>query len=144
MTAIDDIGLAESLKPRDCSYPASYWGSGNAHELFPDRLREVLLDRGYSINRTGEDDYVPLAKLFAPDAGCTWLVVAIDPDQPDAAYGLADLGLGCPELGSFSIAELTQLRGAFGLPVERDLHFRADCRIGEYAERARRAGTIRA
>ena len=48
------------------------------------------------------------------------------------------------KLGSFSITELTELRGAFGLPVERDLHFKAECRIGEYADRGRRAGTIRA
>ena len=144
MTAIDDIGLAARLKPHDCPHPASYWSSEDAHELVPERLREVLLDRGYSINRTGEDDFVPLVKWFTPDAGATWLIVSLDPDMPSLAYGLCDLGVGSPELGMVSVTELQGLRGPTGMRVERDLHFKANCRIGEYAERARRAGTIHA
>ena len=35
---------------------------------------------------------------------------------------MCDLGLGFPELGSVSVAELNQLRGTFGLPVEMDLY----------------------
>ena len=47
----------------------------------------------------------------------------IDPDAPALAFGLCDLGLGFPELGSVSLSELAALRGRLGLPVERDLYF---------------------
>jgi len=73
-----------------------------------------------------EIDFHPVVKLFTPDAGCTWLLTEIDPDDTDIAFGLCDLGLGFPELGSVSLSELTALRGKLGLPVERDLWFKAD------------------
>ena len=47
----------------------------------------------------------------------------IDPEDPDIAFGLCDLGMGCPELGSVSLSELESVRGKLGLPIERDLHF---------------------
>lgn len=87
-------------------------------------------------------DHVPIIKLFTPDANATWLITEIDPDRPDNAFGLCDLGLGCPELGSISISEITELRGALGLPVERDLHITLDQPLSVYADRARVAGHI--
>ena len=122
--------------------PASDWGEPNALELFPAAAVERLLDNGRAIAATGNDDLKPVVKLFTPDAGCTWLIVSIEPDDPGIAYGLCDLGLGCAELGSVSIAEIKELRGSLGLPVERDLHFIADDTIGTYAERGRRSGRI--
>ena len=83
-------------------------------------------------------------KLFTPDAGATWLLTEIDPNDPDIAFGLCDLGLGCPELGSVSLAEIASVRGPLGLAVERDLYFEADKTLSRYAEEARRAGAIRA
>jgi hypothetical protein len=59
-------------------------------------------------------------------------------------FGLADLGFGCPELGSFSLAELAGVRLPFGLRIERDLHFSTTHRLSEWAEAARRAGSIMA
>jgi len=82
-------------------------------------------------------------KLFTPDAGATWLLTEIDPEDPDIASGLCDLGVGCPELGSVSLAEIAALRGKLGLPVERDLHFKATKPISAYAEEAARVGGIR-
>ena len=70
-----------------------------------------------------EFDFLPVVKLFTPDAGCTWLLTEIDPEDPDIAFGLCDLGMGCPELGSVSLSELESVRGRLGLPIERDLHF---------------------
>ncbi len=60
----------------------------------------------------------------------------------DSHFGLCDLGLGCPEIGSLSIAEVTGLRGALGLPVERDLHITLNQPLSVYADRARGAGHI--
>ena len=86
----------------------------------------------------------PVVKLFTPDAQCTWLLSEILPDDPDIAFGLCDLGMGFPELGTVSFTELQQVRGRLGLPVERDLHFKADKTLIEYADSARNAGFIKA
>lgn len=47
-----------------------------------------------------------------------------------------------PELGRVSLQELAAVRGRLGLPIERDLHFRAEKRLSAYARDARRAGQI--
>jgi hypothetical protein len=85
-------------------------------------------------------DFKPVVKLFTPDAQCTWLLTELGND--DIAYGLCDLGLGCPELGYVSLAELATVRGKLGLPVERDLHFNADKALSAYADEARAQGRI--
>jgi DUF2958 family protein len=89
-----------------------------------------------------ERDHFPVVKLFTPDAGATWLLSESDPDEPDRLFGLCDLGLGCPELGYVSLAEIIGVRGRLGLPVERDLHFVADKPLSVYADDARVRGRI--
>lgn len=96
--------------------------------------RQSLTDEGF--------DPLPVVKLFTPDAGATWLLTEIDPDDDNHAFGLCDLGLGFPELGYVSLAELATVRGRLGLPVERDLHFKADEPISAYAREARMSGRI--
>ncbi|WP_352669428.1 DUF2958 domain-containing protein [Mesorhizobium sp. M0478] len=88
-------------------------------------------------------DFVLVVKLFTPDVGATRLLTEIDPDDPDIAFGLCDLGVGCPELGSVSLSELGTVRGKLGLPVERDLHFRPYQTLSAYADHAQRHGAIR-
>lgn len=83
-----------------------------------------------------------MVKLFTPDAAGTWLLIELDPDEPDIAFGLCDPGLGFPELGTVSLAEIAAVRGRLGLPVERDLHFSADRPLSAYARAARAAGAI--
>jgi hypothetical protein len=83
-----------------------------------------------------EHDFVPVVKLFIPDANATWLLTEIDPGDEDGAFGLCDLGLGCPEIGYVSLAELASVRGRLGLPVEADRHFRADKPLSAYASAA--------
>ncbi len=89
-------------------------------------------------------DHKPVVKLFTPDAGCTWLLSEIDPEEPDIAFGLCDLGMGCPELGTVSLSELESVRGKLNLPVERDMHFEADKTLSAYADEASKHGAIRA
>lgn len=74
-------------------------------------------------------DPAPVVKLFTPDAGATWLLTEIDPDDHDHTFGLCDLGLGAPELGWVSLQELATVRRRLGLPVERDLRFCAEKRL---------------
>lgn len=89
-----------------------------------------------------ERDHFPVLKLFAADAGATWLISECDPDEPDSLFGLCDLGLGHPEIGWVSLKEIKEVRGHLGLPVERDLHFNADKPISAYAAEARANGRI--
>lgn len=94
-------------------------------------------------NEAGElFDCKPVVKLFTPDGGATWLLSEIHPNDPDIAFGLCDLGLGFPELGSVSISEIESVHGKLGLPVERDLHFTPSKTLLEYSKEARQAQRI--
>lgn len=53
-------------------------------------------------------------------------------------FGLA--GLGYPELGSFSLLDMTSVRLPFGMGIERDILFATDLPISAWAKAARRAG----
>jgi hypothetical protein len=63
---------------------------------------------------------VARVKFFTPDAGWTWW--ASEFDGEDVFFGLVH---GAEkELGYFRLSDLRDIRGGFGLPVERDRHFR--------------------
>lgn len=110
--------------------------------LIPPHEREVMLSNGQR-TANGEDiDPFPVVRLFTPDAGGTWLLSELDPDDPCLAFGLCDLGLQSPELGSVDLRELVTVRGNFGLPVERDRFFKANKPLSAYTEIARRKGYI--
>lgn len=112
--------------------------------LITDEQRAQLLANGRRSVESENFDPAPVVKLFTPDAGATWLLTEIDPDDHDHAFGLCDLGQGFPELGYVSLAELQAVRGRLGLSVERDLHFKAEKAISAYAHEARLAGRITA
>ena len=112
--------------------------------LFSSEIRAALLANGAKTNAGIDHDPFPVVKLFTPDAGATWLLSELDPDDPDTAFGLCDLGIGYPELGTVSITELESVRGQLGLPVERDRAFVADKSLSAYADAAIDAGAIRA
>jgi len=94
-------------------------------------------------DRDAEHDPRPVVKLFNPCGAATWLLTELVEDNPDVAFGLCDLGHGCPELGYVSLSELAELR-LFGgaLYIERDEHFTASKTISEYAAEARRLRRI--
>jgi hypothetical protein len=111
-------------------------------DLIPADLRARMLDNGRRTEAGESHDPPPVVKLFTPDGGATWLLTEIDPANRDIAFGLCDLGLGCPELGSVSLTEIAAMRGAFGLPVERDLWFASERPLSAYAREARERGAI--
>lgn len=88
-----------------------------------------------------EPDFVPVAKFFSPVGAATWLATELGEDG-DTLFGLADLGFGCPELGSFSLSELASVRLPFGLGIERDLGFASEVPLSGWTGAARRAGSI--
>ncbi|TFF17225.1 DUF2958 domain-containing protein [Jiella endophytica] len=111
--------------------------------LITNAQRATMLENGRR-SAAGQDiDPLPVVKLLTPDANATWLLTELDPADPDIAFGLCDLGMQSPELGSVRISEIASIRGKLGLPVERDRHFSADKPLSAYAEAARQAGAIR-
>jgi len=65
-----------------------------------------------------------IAKFFTPDAQASWYATEYDP-RTGEMFGWADMGMGMGELGYFDFNEIKRLRGKMGLPVERDLYFKA-------------------
>lgn len=89
-------------------------------------------------------DFEPVVKLFTPWGNATWPLTEIDPEEPDLAFGLCDLGMGFPELGSVSITKLTSVAVPFGLKIERDLHFAPKKTLSAYASEASTLSRINA
>lgn len=110
--------------------------------LITSAQRDKLLENGRAqraaIDRQDQAlDFEPVVKLFTPDGQATWLLTELNPDYEGLAFGLADLGLGEPELGYISLTELAEARGPLGLPIEQDLHFAPTRTIAAYADQAR-------
>ncbi len=118
-------------------------GEHDRPAFLPEKAYLELLANGHRTAGGDTIDPQPALKLFTPDAGATWLLTEIDPDDEDLAFGLCDLGLGSPELGWVRLSELETVRGRLGLPIERDEHFRASKSLSAYAADARSAGRIR-
>lgn len=101
--------------------------------------RTLMLANG-ARSAAGDDiDPWPVVRLFTPDAGAAWLLAELDPDDPDVAFGLCDLGLGFPELGTVRLSKIATVRGRLGLPVECDGTFVPDRPVSAYAREARLA-----
>ncbi len=105
--------------------------------LLTDELRAQLLANGHK----RDADPVPVVKFFNPLGAGVWLATELDADG-DTLFGLADLGE--PELGYFSLEEMTSVHLPFGFGIERDILFTGDFPLSVWTEAAREAGSIRA
>lgn len=116
--------------------------------LSPEQHARMLANGRANAERMAEDgntkDFWPVVKLFCPWGAATWLLTEIDPEDEDIAFGLCDLGFGCPELGSVRLSELVAIRGPAGLTIERDLHFKPTKSLTAYAAEANEHGRISA
>jgi Protein of unknown function (DUF2958) len=115
--------------------------------LLTDAIRERLLQNGKlrlecSLNGEAEPDFLPVVKLFMPGTGFAWLLTELDPEDPDIAFGLCDLGMGFPELGNVSLGEIEQAAEVSGLAVQRDDLFVPSKTLSAYADEARGHGGI--
>ena len=61
-------------------------------------------------------------KIFLPNSNWTWYIIEIDKQDNNTCFGLVD-GFE-QELGYFTIKELENLKGLFGLKVELDTSFK--------------------
>ena len=102
---------------------------------------ENKLKKNFEANmELGELDFKPELKLFG-GSDCTWLISEYD-EENQLFFGLADLGMGFPEMGWISKTELESARFQFGLGIERDMYFKADKKLAEYAKEAKQAQRI--
>ena len=67
-----------------------------------------------------EKEMVFYVKLFTPDSNWTLFIAEYDPEK-EIAWGYV-MGLE-NEYGTIDIKELKEVRGPFGLPIERDISF---------------------
>ena len=109
----------------------------NAAHLLTAELREKLRTNAAAPGA----DHMPVVKLFNPAGTGTWLATELG-DDDDTLFGIADLGFGCPEVGSFSLDELASLRLPFGLRIERDIAFSTEHTLSAWAEAARATGSL--
>jgi len=116
--------------------------------LTESQRRQLLCNGKRNAELTEQDrdtiDYFPVLKLFCPWGGATWLLTELDPEDPEIAFGLCDLGMDSPEIGRVSLAELAALRGPGGLTIERDIHFEPTKTLSGYMQEARRTGRLMA
>lgn len=108
--------------------------------FFTPAQKQQLLDNGRPGNR--DKDHAPVVRLFLPGTGCVWLLSELDPEEPDIAFGLCDLDMGFPELGSVSLAELASVSVGPGIVVRADPHFRAGYPMSVFATAARNSQAI--
>jgi DUF2958 family protein len=111
-------------------------------KLVTDEDRVQLLANGAARAQGQAIDPFPVVKLFTPDAHATWLLTDLDPADGDNAYGLCDLGLCMPVLGTVRLSDLETIRGPRNLPVLRDAHFTPRFTLSEYTRRAQADGSI--
>ncbi|MBV9528625.1 DUF2958 domain-containing protein [Sphingomonas sp.] len=88
-----------------------------------------------------EPDPAPVLKFFNPLGGQTWLATELA-ENGDVLWGLADLGFGCPEIGPWSLVELSAIRLPFGIRIEIDTAFTSDVPLSVWATWSRRTGSI--
>jgi hypothetical protein len=68
-------------------------------------------------------DPLVIAKFFNPTGAGTWYATEYDPESRTFFGYVTIFGDWNDEWGYFSLEELESIRGAFGLGIERDLHF---------------------
>lgn len=95
--------------------------------VLPPTIRHAL--RANDINRRAavrldkpEPDPPPVVKFFSPSGPQIWLATELA-DDGDVLHGLADLGFGCPEIGPWSLRELSEVRLPFGLGIQIETDF---------------------
>jgi len=69
-------------------------------------------------------DPIIIAKFFNPTGGGTWFASEYNPKDKIFFGYVSIFGDHCDEWGYFSLKELEDFKGRFGLGIERDLHFK--------------------
>ena len=112
------------------------------NRLITEDERRQLLAHGQARAAGQTIDPWPVVRLFTPDAHATWLLISLDPVDGDTAYGLIDLGISLPELGTVKLSDLASIVGPRQQPVMRDRFFKAVRPLSVYLRLAQEDGTV--
>lgn len=110
--------------------------------LITEDERRRLLVHGQARADGQAGDPLPVVRLFTPDAHATWLLASLDPADGDTAFGICDVGIGMPELGTIKLSDLASIVGPLKRPVMRDRYFQATRTLSEYLRLAQENGSI--
>ena len=110
--------------------------------LITEDERQQLLAHGAARAAGRAIDPLPAVRLFTPDAHATWLLAALDPADGDTAWGVCDVGIGMPELGTIKLSDLISIVGPRKQPVMRDRFFQAVRPLSEYLRLMQENGGI--
>jgi hypothetical protein len=95
-------------------------------------LTKEILERFAKIgSQENEKDPIVVAKFFNPTGAGTWYATEYDPKDKIFFGYVSIFGDHNDEWGSFSLEELENFKGNFGLGIERDLHC-GEKRISEF------------
>lgn len=87
-------------------------------------LTKEILERFKEVgSQENEKDPLIIVKFFNPTGAGTWYATEYNEKRKEFFGYVSIFGDHCDEWGSFSLEELESFVGAFGLGVERDLHF---------------------
>lgn len=89
-------------------------------KLLTKKIERALKPLNHYDNKPLATIPVPL-KIFTPDSNWTWYAWEYDSETRTCSGLVSRLEA---EFGYFSLAELEDIRGPLGLPVERDQHFK--------------------
>lgn len=114
------------------------------HTFMTDAIRSKLMKNASIMaeSETGDEDFAPVVKYFFPLSSATWLLSEMDEDG--ICFGLCDLGMGTPELGSVALSDLSDYMHESGVGIERDVHWqpKKGTKMSDYAQAARNARQI--
>ena len=112
------------------------------NQLITEDERRLLLEHGQARAAGRAIDPLPVVRLFTPDAHATWLLAALDPADGDTAWGVCDVGIGMPALGTIKLSDLASIVGPRQQSVMRDRYFQAVRPLSEYLRLMQENGGI--
>jgi len=111
-------------------------------KLITQEQQNQMLKNGMQTKHDHIGNHWPVVKLFMPDGAATWLLSELNPEEPDIALAFVTLVWGFPNSVMCGFPILPVFRGTWGLPVERDRHFKATKSLLEYSQEVHEAGMI--
>jgi hypothetical protein len=94
-------------------------------------MTDALLKRFAQIGRQDTTNPIVVAKFFNPTGVGTWYATEYYPEER-VFFGYVEIQIG--EWGYFSLEDLEDFKGRFGLGIERDLYWTEKRFSQEYSE----------
>jgi len=106
-------------------------------DLIPPEIKTLLPALYTNDGKDPNEVKVPL-KIFDPSGRFTYYATEFDGEDTLFGFVCSPLGPDCDELGYMSLNEIQETRGAFGLEMERDIHWDPTTTLHQVLEGSRR------